>query len=203
MTDCKADACGRRAIAKGLCDKHYRRTRKRADGSYEDRRRCLYGATPLERYENFVDRSAGPDACHPWLGAEDNGYGLFWDGGYTGGGNPRNLKAHAWGYRQRVGELAPDEVVRHLCHNKLCQNERHWARGTAFDNTHDSIAAGMVVAQRKLTARKVAEIRSRYAAGGITQKLLAAEYGITQTHLNDVVNYRAWKHVAPASEKVA
>ncbi|MEV8033883.1 hypothetical protein [Streptomyces sp. NPDC086182] len=203
MTDCKAEACGRRPIAKGLCDKHYRRTRKRADGSYEDRRKCLYGATPAERYENFVDRSVGPDACHPWLGAEDNGYGLFWDGGYTGGGNPRNVKAHAWGYRQRVGELASNEVVRHLCHNKLCQNERHWARGTALDNTHDSIAAGMVVAQRKLTAHKVAEIRSRYAAGGITQKLLAAEYGITQTHLNDVVNCRVWKHVAPASERVA
>jgi hypothetical protein len=104
VTTCKADNCARNTVAKGLCDKHYRRTRKRADGSYEDRRRRLDGATPLERYENQIDRTGGPDSC---------------------------------------------------------------------------------------------------AAGGISQRALAEEYGVSENHLRNIVNCRVWKHVGCAEKAVA
>lgn len=203
MTICKADNCGRKTLAKGLCDKHYRRTRKRADGSYEDRRRRLDGGTPLERYENQIDRSDGPDACHPWVGAKAEGYGAFWDGAHTQGGHCHIVKAHAWGYRQKVGALESGEVIRHLCHNKLCQNERHWAKGTPGDNARDSMTGGIALGPGKLTPVLVAQIRQRYAAGGISQRALAEEYGVSENHLRNIVNHRVWKHVGFADKAVA
>lgn len=203
MTICKADDCGRKTLAKGLCNKHYRRARSRPDGSYDDRRRRLDGGTPLERYENQIDRSGGPDACHPWLGAQGEGYGIFWDGTYTERGHCHNVKAHAWGYRQKVAALTPGEVVRHLCHNKLCQNAQHWVSGTPLDNARDSMAAGIPLGPGKLTAELVAEIRKRYAAGGVTQRVLAEEFGVSENHLRNIVHYRVWTRASFAEKAVA
>ena len=39
------------------------------------------------------------------------------------------------------------------------------------------------------------EIRSRYSAGGISQKSLAAEYGIGQRHICGIILRQRWKHV--------
>jgi predicted transcriptional regulator len=41
----------------------------------------------------------------------------------------------------------------------------------------------------------VLEIRSRYAAGGISQAALAREYGVSQPKINYVVNRKTWRHV--------
>jgi DNA-binding MarR family transcriptional regulator len=40
----------------------------------------------------------------------------------------------------------------------------------------------------KLTNEQVTDIRQRYAAGGVTQYALAAEYGIDQGHVSAIVN---------------
>lgn len=42
----------------------------------------------------------------------------------------------------------------------------------------------------------VREIRTRYAAGGITQTQLAIEYGVTNGQISRVVNRKKWKHVS-------
>lgn len=44
----------------------------------------------------------------------------------------------------------------------------------------------------KMTALQVEEIRTRYAAGGITQRALAREYGVTQTAIWFVLHRRNW-----------
>lgn len=129
--------------AKGLCKKHYMRTRRRSDGSFEDRRHATYGGTVLDRYEGMIDRSGGPGSCHPWRGAIERGYGLFWNGEQRPSGASKLVKAHAWGYRQHVGEVPNGHVIRHLCHNKSCQNPRHWATGTPGENFEDSVLAGL------------------------------------------------------------
>lgn len=46
-----------------------------------------------------------------------------------------------------------------------------------------------------ITVKEVLEIRKRYAAGGITQKQLAKEYGIKRETVTSIVNRRSWKHV--------
>lgn len=47
-------------------------------------------------------------------------------------------------------------------------------------------------ARVKLSLEKAAEIRARYAEGGVTQRALAAEYGVTQYAIGCVVNGRTW-----------
>lgn len=199
MRTCGIGDCDRKHYAKGMCSKHYLRAWSRKDGTAEDRPQ----KTAMERYEGLVDRTSGPDACHPWTGAEGNEYGIFWDGTFTQRGHCHNVKAHVWGYRNRVGALEPGDVVRHLCHNKRCQNERHWAKGTPLDNARDSMAAGIHLGPGKMTAERVVEARLRYAAGEVSQRALAAEYGISEGHLRNIVNYRVWKHVGFADKAVA
>lgn len=48
----------------------------------------------------------------------------------------------------------------------------------------------------KLTWAKVAEIRQRYAAGGVTYGVLGREYGVDQSIIGDVVKRRTWKDAA-------
>lgn len=48
----------------------------------------------------------------------------------------------------------------------------------------------------KLTAAIVRECRERYRRGGITQGLLAAEFGVSYSAMNHAVNGHTWKHVA-------
>jgi hypothetical protein len=45
----------------------------------------------------------------------------------------------------------------------------------------------------KLTEYTVDLIRERYATGKYTQKQLAAEFGISQGHISDIVTRRLWK----------
>ncbi len=47
----------------------------------------------------------------------------------------------------------------------------------------------------KLTAPQVLEIRARYAAGGIFQKDLASEYGVTQPTVGQIINRNIWRHI--------
>jgi hypothetical protein len=41
----------------------------------------------------------------------------------------------------------------------------------------------------------VLNLRARYAAGGITQKRLAEEYGISGALVSVIVTRKAWKHI--------
>ena len=50
----------------------------------------------------------------------------------------------------------------------------------------------------KLTADMAREIRARWTRGGITQRALAAEYGVGQTRISYIVNFKTWAE--PAKE---
>ena len=47
----------------------------------------------------------------------------------------------------------------------------------------------------KLSEEQVREIRVRYAAGGISQKVLAVEYNLSQPTVGRIVRRENWKHV--------
>lgn len=47
----------------------------------------------------------------------------------------------------------------------------------------------------KLTEDSVRAIRVRFAAGGVSQAALAAEFGVRQTLVSQIVRRRIWKHV--------
>jgi hypothetical protein len=45
------------------------------------------------------------------------------------------------------------------------------------------------------TGEKVLEIRSRYSAGGVFQKQLAKEFGISSSMVRFIVRRKNWKHI--------
>jgi hypothetical protein len=54
--------------------------------------------------------------------------------------------------------------------------------------------------QAKLTASQVREIRTRYAAGGVFQRILAAEYGVDRALISYIVTGKSWAHLIVGSE---
>ena len=109
------------------------------------RRRCkpMRGAPLRERYEAKVDRSAGPDACHPWVaGRSIKNYGVIASDHRVAD------TAHRVGYRLYVGPIPAGATIDHTCHNRdkscpggnscehrACQNPAHWEAVTAGENT--------------------------------------------------------------------
>jgi hypothetical protein len=59
----------------------------------------------------------------------------------------------------------------------------------------ESRPRGEINSNAKLTAANVIDIRARYAAGGITLKELAVEFGVTFGLIGHIVNRRSWKHI--------
>lgn len=97
----------------------------------------VYGRTPAERYEFHVDRSGGPDVCHPWKASVSRGYGQMRING-------KNFSSiHRWAYKEFIDpELPDDQVVRHTCDNRRCQNPKHWLTGTQAQNLRDMVDRG-------------------------------------------------------------
>lgn len=55
---------------------------------------------------------------------------------------------------------------------------------------------GEQIANAVFTESDIREIRSRYAAGGITQEALGREVGVSQSTIWGIVTRKSWKHVA-------
>jgi len=80
--------------------------------------------------------------------------------------------------------------VCHTCDNPPCVNPEHLFLGTHASNAADKVRKGR--AARKLDWEKVREIRRRYKVGGVTQKGLADEYGVTSGMIRHVIRNRMW-----------
>jgi hypothetical protein len=97
--------------------------------------------TAVERFEQKVDRSGGPDACHPWTGALSSGYGVM-----TVEGKKGNVYVHRWAYEHFVGPIPEGIIVGHTCHDldlscrggecphRRCANQTHLKPMTHGDN---------------------------------------------------------------------
>lgn len=150
--------------------------------------------TPEQRFWKKVEKT---DSCWLWTGGSDcNGYGRMG----VGRSDEGTILAHRFSYELHRGPIAGNLFVCHRCDNPQCVNPNHLFLGTALDNVQDMIAKsrnahGEKAPWSKLTETQVTEIRQRYAAGGITQKALAKEYGLIQTTVGEIVRRVIWKHV--------
>jgi hypothetical protein len=102
------------------------------------------------------------------------------------------LTCERWhGARPRGMEVA------HSCGVRACWAGEHLRWATKAENEadkrlHGTSNAGVRNGKAKLTEEIVAAIRRRYVAGGITQRMLAAEHGLSQGHVSDILNGRKW-----------
>jgi hypothetical protein len=60
---------------------------------------------------------------------------------------------------------------------------------------HPHMNVGEENGRAKLTEDKVRAIRARYASGGVTHRELAEDFAIGCSHMSNVINRKAWRHV--------
>lgn len=157
----------------------------------------------IVRYFTKIDQSAGPDGCWPWRGAHDpDHYGIFWDGTYRPSGAGHYVRVTRWTFEQFVGPIPDRQQVLHRCDNPPCVNPAHLFTGTVKTNHEDREAKGRGRRMHgsdhtvsKLTEAQVREIRSRYASGSVTQRQLAAEYGVSNQLVSSIVRRAKWAHL--------
>lgn len=70
------------------------------------------------------------------------------------------------------------------------QNKQH-----ARDNGACWTTRGTERANSKLTDEKVKEIRRLYMTGKHSYRSLAKDFDVSFSHIDDIVNYRRWKHI--------
>jgi len=194
---------GRPRYSRGWCSMHYMRWYTHGDPLTTHR---ILG-DDRARFESKVDRSSGPDACHPWLGAviPSTGYGYFW----------RNGKMHhahiiAWEFAND-GRVPKGKEVDHECHNRavqegtckhgrcdhrLCCNSRHLTPKTRQEHVDDTgpfaHVHGCENGRAKLTEQQVIDIRAALAAGA-TAGGLAKRYGLgSATTIRAIRDRKTW-----------
>lgn len=158
------------------------------------------------RFWSKVEKSPDPDGCWIWTGARyPSGYGKVTINGET-------RYAHRVAWELTNGPIPPGKDVCHNCpggDNPACCNPDHLWIGTPKDNSQDMIAKGRHSSKThpeqlprgcahpgsKLTEAEVYEIRARAAGGGVTQTALAAEYGVAQPVISQIILRKTWRHI--------
>lgn len=180
---CSVDGCDRTAVAKGMCDKHYRRMLRH--GATECSRHVGEGDEVARFHQKYVKHENG---CWLWIaGTRPNSKGVLYgrhcldDGGSEG--------AHRFSYRVHKGDPA-GLLVCHTCDTPLCVNPEHLFLGTHNDNMADMVAKGRSDKSRgaaKWGRAKLTEFQAAIIRGsGLTQQDLAAAYGVAQTTVSRV-----------------
>lgn len=154
------------------------------------------GRDLLARFYSKV--AFGLSDCWLWWGHIDAlGYGRLV--------YPGESKAHRASWRIHCGAIPDGMKVLHRCDVRSCVNPNHLFLGTQEANVRDMIAKGRqrfptprhgeANPMSRLTARHVAEIRRRYAAGGITMAELASEYGVATMTVQRALRGTSWTTV--------
>jgi hypothetical protein len=139
----------------------------------------------LARYWDRVEKT---DDCWPWKGAKTTrGYGTISARGKT-------MLAHRVAWEIANGSPPGEMDVCHTCDNTSCVNPNHLFLGDARANMGDMDSKGRRVnANERITAEIANDIRARYAVGGVRQKDLAEEFGLSQPAISDVLRNQTWR----------
>lgn len=138
--------------------------------------------------------------CWIWTGSRlPKGYGRFYPRWRVG------LYAHRVSWEMANGIAVPDGLdVRHECDNPPCVRPSHLVVGTKSDNMQDMLrrgrggevgSPGELHPAHKLTEEQVLEIRRRWVDGGVSQRELAVEFGVTRGLVGHIVRRVAWRHL--------
>lgn len=106
--------------------------------------------------------------------------------------------AHRLSYYFQHPDFDQSLVIRHSCDTPLCVEPSHLLEGTHADNVQDKVDRGRQPKTEshwnvKISADDVRKIREKYSAGGVYQKDLAVEYGISTSQANRIITGKRWK----------
>lgn len=170
---------------------------------------CYHAAVPAmrrieadkigERFWKMVAKTGDATECWLWKGRPSVwGYGRMMING-------RRTVAHRIAWELTNGPIPDGLLACHNCpggDNPLCCNPSHLFLGTSADNSHDMAAKGRAArrpgegtATAKLTDADVLAIRARYRFRKVTQRDLAAAYGVSVVCIDRVLNRRSWRHI--------
>jgi hypothetical protein len=99
-----------------------------------------------------------------------------------------------------LGQLPQCMLVCHRCDNRQCVRLDHLFVGTHDDNQKDKARKGRACWGTRnpgavMADSEIREIRTRYAKGGISQRELAREYGVSQGAISAYVRRTMWSHL--------
>lgn len=148
----------------------------------------------VNRFWMRVDNSGGPEACWLWTGhVGENGYGVISIKG-------KAYKAHRVSYFIEHGRIENDRLVLHRCDVRACVNPAHLFLGTPKDNSQDAVKKGRNTklygehnGKAKLTRADVLAIRRMCRQGGVYQKTVAKQFGVSEATVSYVVNGGRWQ----------
>lgn len=138
-------------------------------------------------------RRGNDDECWPWQGTIDkDGYGVLLHQG-------RQVRAHRVSLAAVGWPVPRDRNALHHCDNRSCVNPRHLYVGTHGDNVADRVwrdrsAKGEANGRAKLTEARVLVILAQHEAG-VSQRRLAARFGVSVRTIHNIINRKAWNHV--------
>lgn len=162
-------------------------------------KRCQFDGRPQKTVEqHFWPKVNKTDGCWLWTGAPNRGgYGPMMIGGRKG----YKALAHRVSWELANGPIPSDMFVLHNCpggDNPACVNPAHLWLGTRADNQRDMAEKnrslyGERSLKAKITSDQASAIRVRYSQGGISQKALGKEFGISQAGISMIVTEKNWK----------
>lgn len=130
-----------------------------------------------------------PDQCWVWPLVSSS---------VTIGGRDYTCGQAAYIFANGLRSLPPHVRIFRRCGTEKCCNPRHFDLRAVYPQTviEDQPLPVYRPTTTKLTDAAVRAIRRRYAAGGVTQKQLAEEYGVSRTLISGIVRRVGWQHVA-------
>jgi hypothetical protein len=203
---CAVEDCEKPRTTRDWCTMHYSRWHQHGDPLIT----LIIVGDDQARIESYIDRSGGPDACHPWTGGQwTDGYGCVKVG-------DRARCAHVAIWELENGPKPPDAQLDHECHNRavrdgscrpgkcphrLCCNLRHIiaraSKDEHFNATTPWDRSAWARNRAKLTEAQVREIRRLLADGKPVSRRtdLAERYGVSTMQIYRIAIGRSWSWI--------
>jgi hypothetical protein len=143
---------------------------------------------PMAFLDAALETAAGDCILWPFGKYSENGYGAIYY-------EARNRCVHRVVLIKVTGEDPPGMDAAHSCNVRHCINRNHLSWKTRLANTHDKFVHGTMTRgqgcwKNVFSEEQVLEIVG--LLGVVSQRKIAARYGVTQQGISDIATGRNW-----------